>query len=426
MAARFPEQQQPTDTLEYHINTFFNRIMMCVDARRVAVLREAENTRNEEIDRQRQRVDGHQQLEDTKEEIEDCMRENTLHELREGMLRQLDLKQEEVRTPLPETRVVFQGDYGDLEQLIATLGEIRKEQVQPVLREIREEPIPVVVPLYEDMRPVVSAGKKGKALGELWSPNAVAIDSNTNYIYVAEGHAFEKFPRISIFSERGEFINSCTLKRMKCPEGIAIHGDSMYVTDVRVHSVFLFKIESHIQYVAKKGSEGAENDQFKAPANLAVSPNGNVYVADTKNNRIQVLDPSLNFIQTLAEQLIEQPRDIKLTADSVYVLCSVSPCIRVFSYSGVKLRSLITLGYQQPVIDACYFCLDSQENIVISDNGAHSLKVFNREGTMIHSIEGSQSDEEMFYNPRGLALNNKSNLVLVSNNRNNCLVILTS
>ena len=63
--------------------------------------------------------------------------------------------------------------------------------------------------------------KKGEAPGELWSPYAVAIDSNSNYIYVAEGHPFGNFPRISIFSDAGEFLDSCTHEHMNCPEGIA-------------------------------------------------------------------------------------------------------------------------------------------------------------------------------------------------------------
>ena len=94
------------------------------------------------------------------------------------------------------------------------------------------------------MRPILAVGKEGKAPGELWYPKAVAIDRNTNNIYVTEGNMFSNFPRISIFSDGGEFLNSYTHEHMKCPRGIVIHTDNMYITDTGVDAVFQFKIES--------------------------------------------------------------------------------------------------------------------------------------------------------------------------------------
>jgi DNA-binding beta-propeller fold protein YncE len=39
-------------------------------------------------------------------------------------------------------------------------------------------------------------------------------------------------------------------------------------------------------------TRGPGKDQFNAPADVAVGPGGNLYVADTANNRIKVLAPS--------------------------------------------------------------------------------------------------------------------------------------
>ena len=41
--------------------------------------------------------------------------------------------------------------------------------------------------------------KKGKAPGDLWSPNGVAIDLATSHIYVAEGGVFPNFASVYIF-----------------------------------------------------------------------------------------------------------------------------------------------------------------------------------------------------------------------------------
>ena len=389
MAGRFP------NPIEDRINSFFDRVIMCVNARRIALLATLVETRNAETERLRRRIEAEQQLLATKGEIERLMKENFLQETQELILREVERKLEEVRIPLSETRVVFRGEYGPLEQMMATLGEVREEEVLPV-------------PRYEAMRPIVAVGKKGKAPGELWYPNTVAIDSNTNRVYVTEGDIFTNFPRISIFSHGGEFLESFTHEHMKNPRGIAIHRNNIYITDVHVHAVFLFEIESDIRLVAKLGTQGTGNGEFNWPSNL--STNGDVYVADYGNNRIQILDSSLHYLRTLTEQLIQNPLDIRLTTDSVYVLCGVSPCIRVFSYTGDTLRSLITLGDQLQVNSPVYFCLDSQENLIISDYGARVIKVFSKEGTLIQAIGGRGNEIGML----GLALNNDSSLVVVS------------
>ena len=41
------------------------------------------------------------------------------------------------------------------------------------------------------------------------------------------------------------------------------------------------------QFVLKWGSQGTGDGQFDAPQHVAVDGNGNVYVADGSNNRIQ-------------------------------------------------------------------------------------------------------------------------------------------
>ena len=412
MAVRFPEPIHPVDPVELEINQLFNHLIVCLNQRRVALLTTYRDTRAQIVARPIARARKEEELIGLKTETEARLQMNELRELQERLLIEIEQKLAEVRVPQPETRAVFRGNCGHLEQVIAGMGEVVEEEVPPV-------------PRYEAMRPIVAVGKRGRAPGELWNPNAVAIDRNSNHIYVTEG-PFDNFARISIFSDGGEFLNCYTHEHMKYPRGIAIHTNNMYVSDVEAHAVFQFKIESDIRLVAKLGTLGTGNGEFNYPFNLAVSTNGDVYVADSNNNRIQILDSSLHYLRTLTEQSIPKPRDIKLTVDSVYVLCDDSPCIRVFSYTGDMLRSLITLGDQLQVNDAWYFCLDSQENIIISDKGADDIKAFSKEGTLIHTIGGRGREVGMFVLPTGLTLNNELNLIVLSSNANYGLQIFSS
>ena len=278
-----------------------------------------------------------------------------------------------------------------------------------------------VVPRYEEMRAIVAVGKEGQAPGELYNPLGVAIDENTNLIYVAEQGSC----RVSIFSETGEFLNTFTNQDMREPFGIAIHRDNLYVTDIGVHAVFQFKIEVDMRLVAKFGSGGSGMGQFNSPLGLTVSTNGDVFVADISNNRIQILDDSLHFQRFITHQTMKCPRDVKLTPDEVYVLCHGSPCILVFSHAGEKIRSLITYGTGMQIRAAHFFCLDRNQNLLISDWGNDEVRIFSKEGTHLHTIGEYGHEVGMLDGPQGIVLTKDLKLIIVSGNSNYSLQIFS-
>ena len=271
----------------------------------MALLTTYRDTRDQIAARPIERARKEEELNALKAHTEQSLQMNELRELQERLLVEIEQKLAEVRVPQPEIRVVFRGNCGHLEQVIAGVGEVVEEEVP-------------VVPRYEEMRPIVAVGKKGQAPGELYLPSGVAIDENTNLIYVTEGLGS---CRVSIFSETGEFIDTFTNQDMRAPFGIAIHRDNLYVTDTGVHAVFQFKIEADMRLVTKLGSEGSVIGQFNYPNGLSVSTNGDVFVADFDNNRIQILDDSLHFQRLITHQTLQHPCDVKLTPNEVS--CSV-------------------------------------------------------------------------------------------------------
>ena len=402
MAVRFPDPIHPVDPVELEINQLFDHLVICLNQRRVALLTTYRDTRDQIAARRIARARKEEELIGMKAETQARLQMNELRELQERMLYEIEQTLAEVRVPQRETHVVFRGNCGHLEQVIAGVGELVEEEVP-------------VVPRYEEMRPIVAVGKEGQAPGELWNPRSVAIDENSNLIYVAEGL---DSCRISIFSETGEFLNTFTNQDMGRPCGIAIHRDNLYVTDTGVHAVFQFKIEADMRLVAKVGSEGSGVGQFDTPLGLTVSTNGDVFVADYINNRIQILDDSLHFQRFITHQTMKLPYDVKLTPDEVYVLCKDSPCILVFSRAGEKIRSLITRGTGMQIGTADFFCLDRKQNLLICDWENHQIRIFSKEGTHLHTIGEPGHEVGMLYGPRGIVLTKDLNLIIVSMNNN--------
>ena len=405
MAVRFPEPIHPVDPVELEIHQLFDHLIVCLNQRRVALLTTYRDTRAQIAARPIARARKEEELIGLKTDTEARLQMNELRETQLEILEKIEQKLAEVRVPQPETRAVFRGNCGHLEQVIAGVGEVVEEEVP-------------VVPRYQEMRPIVAVGKKGKAPGDLWNPQGVAIDENTNLIYVAEGLGS---CGVSIFSETGEFINTFTHQDMREPYGIAIHRDNLYVTDTGVHAVFQFKIEVDMRLVAKLGSKGSGIGQFNYPRGLTVSTNGDVFVADCNNNRIQILDDSLHFQREITHQTMNNPFDVKLTPDEVYVLCH--KYIYVLTYTGNMIRSINTHNWYSGYMSVPYFfCLDAEQNIIVGDWYNDNISILTKEGTHLHTIQQPQDSRYL----RGIALTKNLKIVTVYKDAPNHLIIFSS
>ena len=269
---------------------------------------------------------------------------------------------------------------------------------------------------------LIACINQGRAPGELWYPRAVAIDSNNNQIYVAEGlFLWEGNPyniaRVSIFSETGEFLNIFSHPDMKWPWGIAIHRDSVYVTDIERHSIFHFKAEADFLLAARIGDRGSVIGQFDEPRQLTVSTNGDIFVADFCNNRIQIFDSNLHYQRHISHHSLRKPLDVKLTPEEVFVLCETSPCIIVFSLTGDLTRSLILhsdIGMQD--CNPSFFCLDANCNLLLSDRLNLQTRIFSKEGTLLYTFGQFGHKVGISLLPQGIAITNNLKLVIVSRN----------
>ena len=387
------------DPIEVQIHETFDRLVSCVNERRNELVMIYREIQARPADQARME----QELLDLKTETEQRIRMNLLRETQSKILAELEQKLEEVRAPLPDTRVKFLSDTIRLEREIAGVGEIIEEEAS-------------VVPRYDRMRCVVAVGKKGRAPGELFIPRGVAINENTGYIYVTEWFGSNK---ISVFSETGDFLNAFSHQGLGDPWGIALHRNNIYVTDFLDNTVFHFKTEQQIRHVATFGSgRGSSDEQLNYPRGLTVSTDGDVFVVDCDNDRIKFLDRSLRFKRHVTHQSMKYPLDVKLTRDEMYVLCDSSPCVLVLSHAGEMTRSLVTRGDGMQVSDAHFFCLDAEQNLLISDYRAHDVKIFSKYGTYLHTVGQEGHKRGMLYKPMGIALTKDLNLVIVSDNRN--------
>ena len=419
MATQLPEliPVPIVDPVATAINQSIDRLILFLEQRRVQLLTELRDTREEMGANRVARQQMEEQLAESRRMLEGLMTHNELHSMQERMVADLEIKMAQLQADAPPPQEVrFLCDTRDLEEHIAHLGEIVRLDIPPI------PPMPEIPNYAAFQQPIVVVGKHGSYPGELYFPYGVSIELESGHIYVADIIN----NRIQIFSQTGDYLNQFGHQHLYRPYGILIHQDNIYVTDIYHHAIILFKLP-YLTMIKRVGKEGTGNEEFNHPRQLAISPNQLLYVADRDNNRLQILSANLDFQGSLKHQTMTRPEDVKFSNNEIFVLSlEDNPCIHVFSLSGEKSRSLVTRGgIGMQVKGAYFFCLDGQNNIVISDYYAHNIKVFSPAGDLLHTIGQEGREAGMFYYPTGIAINNNK-LICLSNNRNFGLQIFSA
>ncbi|MCZ6799765.1 MAG: 6-bladed beta-propeller [Nitrospirae bacterium] len=154
-------------------------------------------------------------------------------------------------------------------------------------------------------------GSRGNGEGQFNAPWGIAVDRVRGYIYVVDSANF----RVQKFDEDGEFIMQWgsfgnTDGQFYFARGVAVdQADGMvYIVDMGNHRVQKFDTSTNVlpQLVAKWGGgigaghasspQAQEPGQFRSPWGIAVDGQGDVFVTDTANQRIQKFDRDGNFI----------------------------------------------------------------------------------------------------------------------------------
>ena len=400
MAQRHPTAPQVVDPVESDINDTINRLIMLLNMRRAELLDLVREKRAAEILRE----EIIKQLTAVQEQFHLDLRQNILQPLKNVMIRKLEcVKRETILNTPVESRSELKCDTRDLEMSISHLGEIVE--------------VPVNVPRYTTCHTsVVATGKKGEAPGELYYPEGVAIHEETHQIFVTNYGS----DRVEIFSEMGEFICQLGVGQLSKPNGIAIHGDNLYVSCPSDHTISQFSL-IEMCHVTTIGSKGSKNGQFKYPAQLTTDPIGRVFIADQDNFRVCMHDPDLNYLRNITVSPLrspDQPFDVKVSRDRLYVLSYFY--IHVLTLEGDELHSLRIPFESFEEIDMLptFFCFDTLDKFLLNFYESHSIRVFSPEGNLLHTIGRKGHQPGMFYKPHGVAITPNGRLVCVSYNQN--------
>jgi len=258
----------------------------------------------------------------------------------------------------------------------------------------------------------------------------VAVDAVGN-IYVADAGA----QRVVTFDRAGRYVTAwgapgtgpgqfSALYAGVDPAGIVVgkNGD-IYVSDWSRIQEFTPAGAFVRQFGSGNQGKIVTASSFYGPRQLAVAPNGNLYVADTGNERIQVYGPTGTHLfnigtgshvaaQMTAPGSFDEPSGVAVDAKGVvYVADYWNKRVQRFTLTGAYLSSYpvagwVTQDYQEP-----YLAVDNKGHLFATDAPAinqhvnHVLELDATTGATIHALgSGTVGTAGALTQPSGVAI----------------------
>ena len=253
--------------------------------------------------------------------------------------------------------------------------------------------------------PVWSGVNKGIGEMEILGPFGLSIDRDNGDIFVC-GFA----SKIQVFSKEGDHSRTIKPQEMTCPIFITVSLHHLFVSCNFPNSIYkLDKVSGHIQCCVIT-DDGMRGLSFDTDTLYAVMFGCNhIYHFSFEDLKFVAVTP-LNSPHITKETNLF---DLKLVPSLFIVLfleCTYP--VQSFSRDGELVRLIVS---HEQLIGAEYFCLDRNMNIIISDTGAHNVKVFNGEGQLVATIGREGTGPGEFCQPRGIDINKEGRIVVVDN-----------
>ncbi|CAF0982433.1 unnamed protein product, partial [Didymodactylos carnosus] len=198
------------------------------------------------------------------------------------------------------------------------------------------------------------------------------------------------------------------------PSGIAVNGQGdIIVADTNNHRIQVFDKDGRFRF--QFGECGKREGQLLYPNRVAVfRQSGDIVVTErSPTHQIQIYNQYGQFIRKFGANVLQHPRGVCVDnrGQIIVVECKVMR-IFIFDCNGNVLNKFTCSKYLEFPNGVC--CNDKQE-IFISDNRAHCIKVFSQvDGQFLRTI----GSEGITNYPIGVVINSHGD-VLVADNHNN-------
>jgi DNA-binding beta-propeller fold protein YncE len=209
------------------------------------------------------------------------------------------------------------------------------------------------------------------------------------------------------------------------PTGLTVDQDgNLYVVDALNHRVL--KYDSAGELLSQWGSQGAQDGEFNFAqegmpdtplGDLAVDVEGNVYVVDYGNNRVQKFDKDGQLLtkwgtQGSAEGQFDSPGFIAVNSQGeVFVSELGNARVQKFDASGAFLAQLQDLKAEGEWAIPAGIAIDSRDNVYVIVQGPNHILMYSNSDNFIKKLDITQDALiDPIYQPAGIAVDEQNNI----------------
>jgi tripartite motif-containing protein 71 len=205
------------------------------------------------------------------------------------------------------------------------------------------------------------------------------------------------------------------------PDGIDVDKDgNVFVNEIGENRINIFDPNGTL--ISRWGSSGEDPGQFSHPHGNEVEDEDNnddayVYIADQNNNRIQKFSKNGSFIMMWGEEgegdgQFLHIHGIDLDSEgNLYVSDRDQPSIQKFTSGGTFIKKLGSQGtLEGQFIQPWDVSVSSDDKIFVPDYGNNRIQIFSRDGDFISSWGTAGSGPGQFDGPAVIAFDPEGNV----------------
>jgi len=251
--------------------------------------------------------------------------------------------------------------------------------------------------------PLGSIDARPLAYGRIARDTALAVDGAGN-VYAVDPES----RRVQVFDAGGNLQSEWRGGRSPVdpeqfvePRDVAVAPDgTLFVVDRGANAV-RWRSRDGLR-AGSWGEAGAEPGQLDAPMGIAAAPDGHVYVADTRNHRVQVFAPDGTLVTVIgaaqeggvdrtALGVLDAPVDVAVAPDgSVRVLEAGNHRVQVFGRDGAPRHALGSLGAMDGQLSApAAIAVDAEGGTWVADRANGRLVRWDACGRLLPAMGGA-------------------------------------
>ncbi len=196
---------------------------------------------------------------------------------------------------------------------------------------------------------------------------------------------------------------------------------NVYVADTNNNRIQKFSTEG--AYLTQWGSAGSADGEFSTPHGVAVDGKGNVYVADTGNNRIQKFSTEGVYLTQWGsagsgDGQFDTPLAVAVdVTGNVYVVDARNYRIQKFDSSGAYLTQWGSEGSADGELNyPSGVAVDAVGNVYVAEVGNHRVQKFDSSGKFDKKWGSYGIGNGEFYSPSGVGVDVAGNVYVTDRN----------